>query len=86
MAGLELAFPRNLQGALGCIVDTGSELFRVTRRRSFREHLINLPDRTVIAVVAEWGRAWGDGNIPRFLDRARELGYQIEEIPPAGHA
>lgn len=86
LAGLELAFPRNLQGALGCIVDTGSELFRVTRRRSFREHLINLADRTVIAVVAEWGRAWGDGNIPRFLDRARELGYQIEEIPPAGHA
>ena len=85
--GLELAFPRALQGpSLGCIVATDSELFRQTRRSSFRERTHHLADGTEIAIVSEWGRAWGAGNIPRFLERARELGYRIEEIPSEGPA
>ena len=43
---------------------------------------ITLTDGTEIAICSQWGRAHGAGNIPRFLERARELGYEIEEVPP----
>lgn len=86
LADLQQAFPRDLQGpTLGCVVATNSELFQQTRRRSFRPTTHRLLDGTEVAIVSEWGRAWGEGNIPRFLRRARELGYQIDEILPVDH-
>ena len=79
---LQIAFPRGLQGSIGCVVATDSELFRNTRPISFRRTTIHLLNGMEIAICCEWGRKWGAGNIPRFIDRARELGYTIEEIPP----
>lgn len=83
LSDLESVFPRNLQGpTLGCVVATNSELFQRTDRQRFRSNTYHLADGTDVAIVSQWGRAWGTGNIPKFLERARALGYKIEEISP----
>ena len=82
-AELEEVFPRHLQGSQGCVVATDSEQFRKAERKRFRPNFYTLSDGTEIAISSQWGRAWGNGNLPQFLARARELGYVFEEVPPA---
>ena len=75
---LQEAFPQRLQGTYGCVCKVSD----IVAPERFRPGHIVLMDGTEIAICSQWGRAWGTGNIPRFLERARELGYEVEEIPP----
>ena len=72
------AFPKRLQGTYGCVCKVSD----IVAPERFRPEHIVLMDGTEIAICSQWGRAWGTGNIPLFLENARELGYEIEEIPP----
>jgi hypothetical protein len=76
-ADLEAAFPKTCQGSAGVFstLEVAAELFgKSGRRRHFLnpEETIQLDD-CVIAVSNQWGI----GNLDRFMQRARQLGYNI---------
>ncbi len=78
---LEKVFPKQLQGGWGCfttIEDAQDVYDRTGYKRYFLkpEELIDIKD-SKIAVCNQWGLS----RIKRFLKRARELGYEIKEIP-----
>ena len=54
----------------------------VEHKRYFvsEQEKITLTDNTVVVVSREWGRAGGDGNIPGFVAKANELGYDVHEV------
>lgn len=75
---LEKQFPRRLQGSKGvfCTDDEANEIYTRDRRRHFikPDELITLSGAT-IAVSSQWGIR----NIGKFIKRAQELGYKIEQ-------
>lgn len=77
---LEQQFPKELQGSIGVIsleADAREILSRSGHKRHFldSEELIELSDCTV-AVCTQWGV----GNIDKFLQQAKSLGYEITEV------
>ncbi len=78
---LRLVFDKSLQGSLGVVEKVeiakqrGDEEYH---RRFFaeRNEILHLRDGDMVVCTQ-----WGILNIPRFLTVARQLGYQIEEIP-----
>lgn len=77
---LEADFPKHLQGSLGVFSssDDADDLHtRTGHKRHYlgSDELIRLSD-TTIAVTREWGI----GNIDRFIEKAEDLGYQINRI------
>ena len=79
-SGLENAFPKNLQGSIGCFgsVEAAKEISERSpshRNRHFRAagDLIELSDAT-IAVCNQWGI----GNIEAFIGNASRLGCDIK--------
>ncbi|MDR2479666.1 MAG: type I restriction enzyme HsdR N-terminal domain-containing protein [Treponema sp.] len=76
---LKTIFPKELQGGLG-VVDTfekGNEIYTNTKiARFFLHDRIQLNNGQQIVVCNQWGI----GNINRFINKAREIGYIIEEI------
>jgi hypothetical protein len=81
-SALEKAFPRNLQGGWGCF-DTVDEAQGILASSGHRRHFLK-PEEIVdladarIAVCDQWGI----GNIGRFLEAARKLGFRIKEATP----
>lgn len=50
------------------------------RERYFIKDALKLADGMVVVVSSQWERAWGKGNIPKFVNKAKELGYDIREV------
>ena len=76
---LENIFPRNLQGSWGCFATLEKAQEKYTEsgyKRYFinPEEIIEL-ENTKIAVSSQWGL----GNIQKFIQRAKRLGYEIIE-------
>jgi len=78
-ASLEKIFPKRLQGAMGCF-DTQENAQKILDETGYKRHFLN-PDELVeladskIAVCTQWGI----GNIGKFIEAARELGFKIVE-------
>ncbi|PLR76522.1 hypothetical protein CU633_15370, partial [Bacillus sp. V3-13] len=76
---LRKAFPHDLQGSSGVFV-TKEEAIEKFERTGYKRHyikddeLVKLGDENVIAVTTQWGK----GNIYKFINRAREFGYKID--------
>lgn len=83
--GLEEAFPKSLQGSYGVFktkdeaIKKRNESIRTEKRYFLESNEILKTSNQEIAVCTQWGK----GNIENFVDKARELGYQIEEIKSA---
>lgn len=79
-ADLEEAFPRHLQGSRGCFA-TQSNAVAIYEQTNHKRHFIG-PDEVLkladgpVCVCNQWGLR----NIHKFLERARELGYEIEPV------
>lgn len=71
---LEEAFPKSLQGSYG-VFKTKDRADNPKRFFLESKDILNTSDEE-ISVCNQWGK----GNIENFVDKARELGYQIEEI------
>lgn len=79
---LKEAFPDLLQGALGVFVSQEEGLAVVNRGGGAR-YFMNEPD---VLVTGDQRRIvicnqWGSMNIGKFIDRARELGFEIAPLP-----
>ena len=84
-SGLEKIFPKSCQsaslkgkGVLGVFttIENAKEIAQTRKRHFLRsEELIKLEDDSIIAVCTQWGI----GNIDKFIEIARVLGYQISE-------
>ncbi|MFA1819209.1 hypothetical protein ACDX78_03215 [Virgibacillus oceani] len=78
-AELKQDFPDDIQGPTG-VFATNEKAFEIYDRTGYKRYyikedeLIKLGDESVIAVTTQWGK----GNIYKFIDRARELGYEIK--------
>jgi hypothetical protein len=79
LESLQTTFPKRLQGALG-VVDTfenANEIYRRTKhKRHFLSNIITLRNGQQIVICTQWGI----GNINQFINKSREIGYNIEEI------
>jgi 5-methylcytosine-specific restriction protein B len=82
------AFPPELQGSHGVFI-TVEEFNNIAltrpdiKRRYFSKEseTIKLSDGQQVFICSQWGTsADGEGNIDRFIDRAKELGYEIQAI------
>ncbi|MGI8965748.1 MAG: hypothetical protein ACR2H1_06625, partial [Limisphaerales bacterium] len=79
---LKAVFPDSLQGSYGVIalLEKGQEVFD---RTNYYRYFINEPDvlttgdQKRIVVSTEWGIR----NIGKFIERTRELGFQISQTP-----
>lgn len=74
------AFPKRLQGSLG-VFDTLENAQQTFERERRKRHFIGSGEEVelsdaVIAVSSQWG----SGNIDRFIDVARTLGFDISEV------
>ena len=82
-------FPDRIQGTKGVVVRVDDprylasleEAAREPGRRRYSADTLELNGVT-FGICKMWGRDHGRGNIPAFITRARELGFDIEEIPP----
>ena len=79
---LSKVFPASLSlpnkyGVVAVLTDT---IKNNPRPRYFLEDKIRLADGTVVVVGSQWGRDEGRGNIPRFVEKAKSLGYEIIEV------
>lgn len=76
---LKEIFPDHLQGSHGVFV-TNDKALSILENTGYKRHyikgdeLIKLADGTVISVSTQWGI----GNINNFIERAKELGIEIE--------
>jgi hypothetical protein len=79
LESLQTTFPKRIQGSLG-VVDTfenANEIYTRTRhKRHFLGNIITLRSGQQIVVCTQWGI----GNINRFINKAREIGYNIEAM------
>jgi hypothetical protein len=81
LESLQTTFPKKLQGSYG-VVDTFENATRIytgterKHKRHFLKDKITLRSGQQIVVCTEWGI----GNINQFINKAREIGYNIEEI------
>ncbi len=79
---LKKVFPDKLQGTrLGVFdsSDSAAEIFQKSghKRHFIRpEELLSLADTSTVAVCSQWGI----DNISAFVEKARELGYQIDTV------
>lgn len=74
---LETLFYREIQGNVGVIGKYEEELEKyknITHKRHFWNDSISLKNGEKIVVSTEWGT----GNINNFIQKAKELGYNIE--------
>ena len=76
---LEDAFPKNLQGSFGVVRQVGAGLTDKDRKKRFfstPDDVLTLhKEQTKVVICGEWGLF----NIPKFIERAQELGYVISE-------
>ena len=75
---LKQSFPKSLQGSIGVVEDDETAKLRsdyTVRFFTKPEETLTLADGTMYVCTQ-----WGILNIPRFLTRARQLGYRIDEI------
>ena len=85
-----MAFPDRIQGTKGVVVKIDDprylasleEAAREPGRRRYAAETLELGG-VRFGICKMWGRDYGRGNIPAFITRARELGFDIEEIPQA---
>lgn len=78
---LRETFPDTLsQNNYGVVRELTSEIQNQSRKRYFVNDPIKLSDGTVIVVSNQWGRVGGAGNIPGFVDNARQLHYDVQEV------
>lgn len=81
-AGLANVFEKHLQGSFGVVAELNEAKAKWPEyeRRFFTkpEDCIQLPKGTCI-VCSQWGSG-AIANIERFLEKARQLGFQITEI------
>jgi hypothetical protein len=79
LESLQTTFPKRLQGNLG-VVDTfenANEIYtRTKHKRHFLNNRITLRSGQQIVVCTQWDI----GNINQFINKAREIGYNIDEI------
>ena len=79
-ADLESAFPRRLQGSKGCFASR-SDAEEILESTAHKRHFV-APDEVLklsdgpICVCNQWGMR----NIEKFLERTRELGYDVEAL------
>jgi len=88
LARLQEAFPLDLQGSHGVFI-TSEELndksltSHDVKNRYFSKdsEAIKLLEGNTVFVCSQWGTSiGGDGNIDCFIDKARELGYEIDVV------
>lgn len=76
------AFPKYLQGPFGvvCSVDYAKQKWQGYERRFFTkpDEIIHIYGREYI-VCSQWYSGKVKSNMERFLERARKLGFEIEE-------
>jgi hypothetical protein len=79
LESLQTIFPRRLQGTYG-VVDTfenANEIYTRTKlQRHFLDNIIRLRSGQQIVVCTQWRI----DNINQFINKAREIGYDIDEI------
>ena len=71
------AFPKTCQGAAGVIeeLDKANEIARKGKRHFLNQaDIIRIKDDVKVVVSNQWGI----GNINRFIEQAKKLGYQID--------
>jgi len=79
LADLNAAFPREIRG--GAMFTPVQDAQEINNRGGIARHflgedeIIRLPDQNCFAVSNQWGR----GNIEKFIEKARGLGFQVEE-------
>jgi hypothetical protein len=79
---LEKQFPQEIQGSFYGVFTSQDEAKRIIENTKHQRHfikpeeIITLKDDSRIVICTQWGI----GNINRFIKRARELKYGIEEI------
>lgn len=82
-AKLERAFPKKLQGSRYGVFDTQENAREIEISSKQARHYLNdkeiiiLKDGTKIAICTQWG---ADLNIEKFIERAKELGFEIKKI------
>jgi len=79
---LKAAFPDSLQGSWGVFApqEKGREIIKRTGYRRYfpeEEDTLLTGDQKKIVVCNEWALS----NIGKFIERARELGFQISQLP-----
>ena len=73
-------FPPNIQGKLG-IFDTIDAANEIYTRTGHKRHYIKPEEQLKIAdCTIAVSNQWGIGNINKFIDNARKLGYEIKLI------
>lgn len=80
-AELVQAFPQSLQGTGrdGGVVKTADEANEIYTRTGYRRHFMKPEDLIELAnETAAVSNQWGIGNIDGFLNRARELSFNIQ--------
>lgn len=77
---LQNVFPRKLQGGME-VVDRKGNIFGDKLRRYFMKDPVFLKNGEEVVVTTEWGM----GNIPRFLEKAKSLNYEIVESVSANN-
>lgn len=79
---LRQAFPDALShpNKYGVVKTLTAQIQNQPRKRYFVNDAITLADGTVVVVGSQWGRDNGDGNIPGFVQRAKDLGYDVREV------
>jgi hypothetical protein len=78
LEGLQKTFPKKLQGSHG-VIDTFKNADGIYKKTGYKRHFLGdkipLKDEQQIVVCNQWTKR----NIDLFIDKARELGYNIEE-------
>ena len=76
------AFPDELSlpNKYGVVKELTEQIKGQLQKRYFVNDAITLADGTVVVVGSQWGRDNGDGNIPRFVKRVKDLGYDVREV------
>jgi len=77
LENLKTIFPKKLQGALGVIdtFESANEIYKRTKhKRHFLNNKITLRSGQEIVVCTQWGI----GNINEFINKAKELGFDIK--------
>ncbi len=81
-AQLRQAFPDELSlpNKYGVVKVLTQDIQNQPRKRYFVNDPITLADGTVVVVCNQWGRAGGNGNIPAFVAKAIEHGYDVRKV------
>ena len=72
-------FPDKLQGSIGVVNHLGRVEYRY-KHKTDKRHFVKEKDQIAADETIVVCTQWGKGNIQQFIERARSLGYEIDEF------